>query len=71
VIGPSALAVDPVGTSSIAPVLADLAATLLQVELIEQLTRSLDRIADLLAQLDRVLSEFAQLFGEGGKAGED
>lgn len=36
------------------------------LQVLEDLTQLLDRVADFLTQLNRVLSEFAQLFGEGG-----
>ncbi|PSQ22259.1 hypothetical protein BRD01_09935 [Halobacteriales archaeon QS_8_65_32] len=45
---------------------AGLDAVALQIDLLGWLTRVLDRIADFLNQLNRVLSEFARLFGEGG-----
>ena len=50
------------------PALAGIDTVVLQV--LENLTDLLDRVADFLTQLNRVLSEFAQLFGGGGGGGD-
>lgn len=72
VVGAAALVVgtiglDPAGIATAVPAFAGIDVIALQV--LEDLSRLLDKIADFLSQLNRVVSEFAQLFGEGGGEG--
>jgi hypothetical protein len=43
----------------------------MQIQILDSLTDLLDTIADFLHQLNRVLNEFAQLFGGEGEGGGD
>lgn len=65
----SVVGIDFAGVASVVPAFVGTEIAALQVELLERLTRILDRIADLLAQVNRVLRQFARLFGKGGGGG--
>jgi len=60
----SSVGIEQWATLTTGPTLAGTDTIALQV--LENLTQLLDRVADFLTQLNRVLGEFAQLFGEGG-----
>lgn len=55
-VGPAVAVPAQPGVSGIEPI---------AMQVLENLTRLLDRVADFLTQLNRVLSELAQLFGAG------
>lgn len=63
--------VDPVaGTTAGLAHPASAGSDVIVIQVLENLTRLLDRVADFLNQLDRVLSEFVQLFGGSGSGGD-
>ena len=64
----SAVGVEQWAALTTGPALAGIDTVVLQV--LENLTDLLDRVADFLTKLNRVLSEFARLFGEGGGGGD-